>query len=718
MKLNDAPTTAHSKAVPMLMLFEPHDQDFGTAAGALADRVDAWAREHGAEADTFTVGSALEYRHHGTVDGRLGLWQERHVGEFLLDWLPRQLTVLPGQPLPDGPGDLLALLRYLDAMGLADPRGDALPVLERAVGAAAGEFADAMADRTRWGPAKFWAATAAEQGVDVTDPDAMTRFTERARRDEVPYDRRALDTIMRRHLLTGPARVPRAEPQLPVVLPPEDVLREQAAATASAGQLAGLAAWAGSGQPLTRLGRLRVADARRLAETLETGDRATAPRSSAELPRLSLLFAMAKQARLIRVAKGRAYAVAKARPVIADPLALWERAFTALFELREPLLGGTGWSSGPSLLYTAYEDVLPDVLNTLYSLPHPMPWPRLRASVHFAYGLRFDLGAVPEHVRRLWLLAADRDLRRVLDALEDLGAIAREQGMADPAYLDMTGLDGTPGEDADSPEPPDGLPPELARPLGAVPGPPDPDSRASAQALREELTAGPVELIRLTDLGTYAVRQRLLAEGRSAPLVGELAHACATAVLGVVSQEYDPDSARAELSAWAEAHGGPEHARGLLLDAVRESPFRVRSTAFLDTLTAALPEGQRLPHSLRGDPQLAPTALSVLTHRDILAPEDLTGTESALLVAESLLQLLESGDQDVFVEHLLAAGRRDAQTMIGAALGSGHPDRDGLARLARIADGPLRARATQLGRLNAARARRRQSGAGKRGRRR
>jgi hypothetical protein len=32
--------------------------------------------------------------------------------------------------------------------------------------------------------------------------------------------------------------------------------------------------------------------------------------------------------------------------------------------------------------FDAYEYVLPDVLNTLYSLPAAMPWPRLRDSVH------------------------------------------------------------------------------------------------------------------------------------------------------------------------------------------------------------------------------------------------------------------------------------------------------------------------------------------------
>lgn len=686
----------------MRMLFEPDDGDFEAAVGVLAQRVEAWARGRGAGADVWTVVAALEYRHGGTVDGRLGLWCQSHVEEFLLDWLPRTLTVLPGQPLPDGPGDLLALLRYLDETGLADPRGDALVVLEQAIGQAAEEFASAMADPTRWGMAKFWAMTAAGQGVDVGDQAAMLEFSQRAQRHEAPCDREVLDAVMAQHLQYVAARVERAEPQLPVTLPGEEMLRERASAVALAGQLAGLAEWAGTGRELTGRGRLRLADARRLVDVLATGDRAASPRSSADLPRLSLLFAWAKQARLVRVARGRVYAVARARPVLADPLTLWERAFAVLFELRGPLLGDPGGYGATSMLFDTYEDVLPDVLNTLYSLPYPMPWPRLRDSVHLAYRARFDLGldAAPRQRRQMWLLDADQDLRRVLDVLEQLGAITREQGMADPVFLDIPSLDTAPDVQL-----PDGMPPQLAHLLGALPDAPDPDAQARADAHRAELTDGPVELIRLTHLGTHAVRRRLLAQGRSAPLVGELAHAPAAGLLGVLSQEYDPDSARLELAHWTDAHAGPLPARRMLLDAVRRAPFRTRAAAFLDTLATTLPDGQQLLRSLRSDAQLAPTALSVLTHNDALAPEDLTDTESVLMVAESLLQLLETGGPDALVETLLAAGHHEATTAIGTALASGHPDQRGLAHLSRIADNQLRTRSAQLGRINAVRAR-------------
>ncbi|MGG2459766.1 hypothetical protein ACO0M4_08085 [Streptomyces sp. RGM 3693] len=121
------------------------------------------------------------------------------------------------------------------------------------------------------------------------------------------------------------------------------------------------------------------------------------------------MFVWAKQARLIRVAKGRVHAVAKARPLLADLLAPWGRAFEAPFALRGPLLAGPDGYDDTSMLFDAYEDVLPDLLNTLYSLPYPMPWPRLRESVHLAYRTYSAFGAPTQREQRAWPLDADHE---------------------------------------------------------------------------------------------------------------------------------------------------------------------------------------------------------------------------------------------------------------------------------------------------------------------
>ncbi|GAA3377860.1 hypothetical protein GCM10020367_55220 [Streptomyces sannanensis] len=84
------------------------------------------------------------------------------------------------------------------------------------------------------------------------------------------------------------------------------------------------------------------------------------------------------------------------------------------------------------------------------------------------------------------------------------------------------------------------------------------------------------------------------------------------------------------------------------------------------------------------------------------------------MVAESLLQLLETGGEDAFLDAVLSGGRSRAEDAIRAALTSGHPDHTGLEQLRRFAQGPPRAKSAQLGRLNAARARGRTKPKGKR----
>jgi hypothetical protein len=695
----------------MRMRFEAEaEEEYEAARGLLVDRLVRWAGKQGLPVDGFLAEAALDYRHRATPDGRLGLWEPRHVEELLLYWLPGEISELPGEECGDAPGTLRALLCYLHAAQLADPRGAGLRDSLAAVDAAAEQYPAAMADRTRWGLAKFWAVTAAEQGVGVLDGAALKRFVEQAQRGEVAYDQHALAAIMERRLTGGAlSDGARSEPQLPVVLPPDGELRRRAEASSVVAQLRGLAEWAGrDGRAVTAAGRLRMADARELVDVLGTGDNAEGVRSSADLPRLGLLVEWAKKARLVRVAKGRLYAVVKARPVLADPLQLWLRVFEACFELRQALIGArSGWHV-ESMLFDVYEDVLEDVLNTLYSLPYPMPWPRLRDSVHLAYRARFQLDGGSGIQHRMWFEHADRDLRTVLDALVDLGAIERDRGMADPVFFDVD-VSGA------GPELPADMPPELAELLGVAGAVADPAAQERARARREELTAGPVELIRLTELGTRAVRQRLLAVGRDAPLVGELAHAPAAGLLGVLAEDYDPDSARAELAGWISARGERDAALRQLVEAVRSMPFRVRAQAMLAVLLVALPdgEGERLLRQLRGDVQLAPLVLNELAHRGLLSPEDMTDAEHLLVLAESLLQLVElAGGRDGAEEALRAQGF-EARDAVAAALDSAHPDRSGLDELRRLAARALRTPGVRLGR-----ARKSRRPAGKSGRKR
>ncbi|MGW2207671.1 hypothetical protein [Streptomyces sp. NPDC001774] len=189
----------------MRTFFEPEQQEeFKAAQELMVRRFAAWAGQQGLPADPWVAEAAWDYRHADTPDGRLTLWSPVHVREFLLEWMPRRLMVQPGEELPDGPGTLAALLRYFDETGLRDPRGGTLAANQAALETAAGQFRAAMADRELWGTAKFWATTAADYGVDITDPHALRRFSERAQRGQVPCDEALAGRIMQRRFDRGP----------------------------------------------------------------------------------------------------------------------------------------------------------------------------------------------------------------------------------------------------------------------------------------------------------------------------------------------------------------------------------------------------------------------------------------------------------------------------------------------------------------------------------
>ncbi|MFE1307822.1 hypothetical protein [Streptomyces sp. NPDC058755] len=102
-----------------------------------------------------------------------------------------------------------------------------------------------MADRTRFGPAKFWLTPAAEHGSDTTSQEDLDRFVERVHAGESDHDEAARAVIARRHLIEGPADAPRSEPQLPVALPPEQELRADAERITLLTQVRLLTEWAG-----------------------------------------------------------------------------------------------------------------------------------------------------------------------------------------------------------------------------------------------------------------------------------------------------------------------------------------------------------------------------------------------------------------------------------------------------------------------------------------
>ncbi|WP_116201930.1 hypothetical protein [Amycolatopsis circi] len=641
----------------MRMYFEPEDADAFEAAKALLIRRCTARAEH---LDPLVVESALNFRHH-SVDGRLGFWTAGLAEEFLLSYTPRALSATPDEA-GHVPEDLRLFLRWLHANGLADPTGDPLADLEIAVSKASSGFAAAMADERNFGVAKFWVMNAFRHGIDPTDNAAMESFLDEIRAGEIDYDEAALEEIAARHLVGG-GTPERAVPQLPVSLPPDAELAAAAERTQVVARLRGLVEWVGDGRALTSTGQLKLADARELVDLLDTGDqldpmigdRTYRTQSSADLPVLADLVELAREIRVVRVVKGKLVRVARNARLLRDSLALWSAAFDAL-PSPELVTEGRTWAPEYTVLFGDIIDVvLPDVLNTLYGFPEPMPVVRLAETVWLSFVEAVWFADLDEKTEAEWRQGVGADLRRVFATLADFGALTLTTGVPDPMFRSDLGPDGPAGF------------------------PPDTDAR-----LRAALSSGATELVALTPLATRAVRARLIAAGRHAPLTGELTGAEPAGLLGLLAEHYTPETAETELARWLTAHGGRDRGLPLLLDTVRHCPFRTRARAMLDVLVQSVPDGAAMLRQLRHDQELGPLAVQLLVDNGEAAMEELSEEETLRGMTEQFIHLLEVGGPDEVSAALATIPPDEARGLTANLLACGHPDETGMAELREV----------------------------------
>ena len=160
----------------------------------------------------------------------------------------------------------------------------------------------------------------------------------------------------------------------------------------------------------------------------------------------------------------------------------------------------------------------------------------------------------------------------------------------------------------------------------------------------------------------------MLAEGREAGLVGELAGATPAELLGTVAEHYTTSSAPEEIAIWRAAHGG---SLDPLVQAVRDCPFLSRRVALLKTLARSVPEGTELLAELIRDPDLGPVVL--LAERDDLSPQDASPDEAAWIMAGSLLELLEIGGPEAVREQLKGLPPAQRKDIVRAVSASGYP---------------------------------------------
>ncbi|URN15660.1 MULTISPECIES: hypothetical protein [Streptomyces] len=206
-----------------------------------------------------------------------------------------------------------------------------------------------------------------------------------------------------------------------------------------------------------------------------------------------------------------------------DVLALWLGCLeTVLADAVAPAADGAARPGGPGR--DAEARFLDEVLAHLYRLTAagggPVPLPALAASVIVPGGMAEPTDDVLEQVS-LAMMRLDEWFR----ALEPTGLV--EYRPVDEALMAR--------EDPDEPSPAD---------------------------LDEEAVAR-YGMVRLTPLGLYGVRGRLLEAGATAPVVGELAGRGAEELLGAVGG-FPPEAARAETEQWLAGREPAAAARELL----------------------------------------------------------------------------------------------------------------------------------------------------------
>jgi hypothetical protein len=169
------------REAPRGLHVDPGDEaGFGDLAHSLLDDYMAWveksARGAGpaARSGHFVAGSMLEWKWR-EGDGMLSHWTEEDIGDFLLDYFPRQVSA-NAKIEADAADCVIGFLSFLEEEGLLN--GDPLDSLAECCRELRDDFLDVAADRSRWGPAKALTMQMQAEGVDPTDPEAMQAWIE------------------------------------------------------------------------------------------------------------------------------------------------------------------------------------------------------------------------------------------------------------------------------------------------------------------------------------------------------------------------------------------------------------------------------------------------------------------------------------------------------------------------------------------------------------
>ncbi|QXJ25333.1 hypothetical protein AGRA3207_006815 [Actinomadura graeca] len=201
----------------------------------------------------------------------------------------------------------------------------------------------------------------------------------------------------------------------------------------------------------------------------------------------------------------------------------------------------------------------------------------------------------------------------------------------------------------------------------------------------------------LTPLGVWAVRQLLLADGFTAPLVGELAGARAAELVEGLTW-HRPDTADEEIAGWLASHDAKDAAADLL-DVMRTGGPGARNLAAA-VLHRIGPEAAPVVRAAREHPLVSPYAVLWLNAVDDPSGRELAREEYLWVFVDTVAGMLETAEPAEAVEAALADAPPGAELVamidelwrtqhgdvadVLEALGDHHPDK-GTAKAARTA---------------------------------
>jgi hypothetical protein len=599
----------------MEMAFGPDDEDgFVAARDSLLEHFERWlgdeqllpARE--AVEMAGDAGVALDWKW-GYGDGDLARWRTQDVGAFLLDWCPRKLSV-PQSECRSIPAALAAFTTFLGATGQLGPGSSSAAALSDATASATDDFVAAMGDASNFGLAKSLFSAAGDDGVDLTDEDQLQEWI---------ADFNARPQEDRRRVIPDATMAPPRRPPLPpVALPDEAEVAASRAAAPILAMFATLAEFFAEGRKLTQTGNITLADARILVGPLGTGDvmdpqigdRTFKTKSSAELPRLRQVFAWAKKAGVVRVARGRLVATKRGLAIARDPGALFDRAVEALLAIgplasqRDP----DGWLAWPGV-DELLDRLVVHLLTGPYVAQRPVPVDDLASLATTAVLDAFEFPSLDDdHVAR----RVGADVVDIVDALELAGVVRRAE----------------------------------------IPDAPDDDL-----AVRRRRHGGSVEL---TPAGVATTRRLLMDAGYQAPAAGRFADASAAELLLGTDLDDFP-ALLGELEAWRRRRS-PAQAAGELAAAVRElddPALRNLALAVMDDMEVDIagPEVRKLAN----DPGARGFALCWLVDHGLEDAGALFDPDDVGWFVDVLAQRLVTDGLEGLCDTLALAGSQDEQ---------------------------------------------------------